>query len=52
MHTRFTQENNLQCEKKYGGMTRYSQNADQSGQARYEKELQDNMATPIDISTR
>jgi len=24
MHNRFVQENNLACEKKYGGMTRYS----------------------------
>lgn len=51
MHTRFTQEVNLACEKKYGSMTRYSPNADHSGQARYEQELHDNMQTPIDIST-
>ena len=51
MHTRFTKEVNLACEKKYGSMTRYSPNADHSGQARYEQELHDNMQTPIDIST-
>jgi len=51
MHTRFTQEVNLACEKKYGSMTRYSPNADHSGQARYEQELHDNMQMPIDIST-
>ena len=51
MHSRFVQEVNLACEKKYGGMLRYSQGADQSGQARYEKELQDKMQTPIDIAT-
>ncbi|HEV2698596.1 MAG TPA: hypothetical protein VGU90_11435, partial [Terriglobales bacterium] len=28
MHNRFVQENNLACEKKYGGMTRYSPGAD------------------------
>jgi hypothetical protein len=37
MHNRFVQENNLACEKKYGGMTRYSPGSDQSGQARYER---------------
>jgi len=51
MHSRFVQEINLACEKKYGGMTRYSPTADQSGQARYEQELRDKMQTPIDIST-
>ena len=51
MHSRYVQEVNLACEKKYGGMRRYSQNSDQSGQARYEKELQDKMQTPIDIAT-
>lgn len=51
MHSRFVQEVNLACEKKYGGMTRYSPNADQSGQARYEQGLRDKMQTPIDIST-
>ena len=51
MHSRYTQEINLACEKKYGGMLRYSQNSDQSGQTRYEKELQDKMQTPIDIAT-
>ena len=51
MHNRFVQENNLACEKKYGGMTRYSQGSDQSGQARYEKELKDNIRTATDIAT-
>src|SRR5260370_6541234 len=51
MHNRFVQENNLACEKKYGGMTRYSPGSDQSGQARYEKELKDNIRTATDIAT-
>ncbi len=51
MNSRYQQEIQLACEKKYGGMTRYSPEADQSGQARYEKELKDKMQTPIDIST-
>src|SRR5258708_9183271 len=51
MHNRFVQENNLACEKKYGGMTRYSPGSDQSGQARYEKELKDNIPTATDIAT-
>jgi hypothetical protein len=51
MHSRFSQENNLECEKKYGGMTRYSPGADQSGQKRYEQELASKIATPIDIAT-
>jgi hypothetical protein len=51
MHNRFVQENNLACEKKYGGMTRYSPGSDQSGQARYEKELKDDVRTATDIST-
>jgi hypothetical protein len=51
MHNRFVQENNLACEKKYGGMTRYSPGSDQSGQARYEKELKDNIRTTTDIAT-
>lgn len=50
MHNRFVQENNLACEKKYGGMTRYSPGSDQSGQARYEKELKDNIRTATDIA--
>jgi hypothetical protein len=33
--TRYMQEINLECEKKYGGMTRYSPGSDQSGQKRY-----------------
>jgi hypothetical protein len=51
MHNRFVQENNLACEKKYGGMTRYSPGSDQSGQARYEKELKDKIRTATDIAT-
>ena len=51
MHNRFVQENNLACEKKYGGMTRYSPGSDQSGQARYEKELKDNIQTATNIAT-
>lgn len=51
MHNRFVQENSLACEKKYGGMTRYSPGSDQSGQARYEKELKDNIRTATDIAT-
>jgi hypothetical protein len=51
MHARVTQENGLACEKKYGGMTRYSPGADQSGQKRYEDELASKMTTPIDIAT-
>jgi hypothetical protein len=51
MHNRYVQENNLACEKKYGGMTRYSPGSDQSGQARYEKGLKDNIQTATDIAT-
>jgi len=51
MHARFTQENNVACEKKYGGMTRFSPGSDQSGQKKYEKDLASNMQTPIDIAT-
>jgi hypothetical protein len=51
MHNRFVQENNLACDKKYGGMTRYSPGSDQSGQARYEKELKDDIRTATDIAT-
>ena len=51
MHNRFVQENTLACEKKYGGMTRYSPGADQSGQAAYEKDLKDNIRTATDIAT-
>ena len=51
MHNRFVQENNLACEKKYGGMTRYSPGSDQSGQAQYEKELKDNIRPATDIAT-
>jgi hypothetical protein len=51
MHNRFVQENNLACEHKYGGMTRYSPGSDQSGQAAYEKGLKDNIGTATDIAT-
>jgi hypothetical protein len=51
MHARFSQENTLACEKKYGGMTRYSPGSDQSGQKKYEEGLASNMTTPIDIAT-
>jgi len=49
--TRYMQEVNLECEKKYGGMTRYSPGVDQSGQKRYEEQLRSNMTTAIDVST-
>jgi hypothetical protein len=39
MSAHHTQEIQLECEKKFGGMTRYSPGADQSGQKRYESEL-------------
>jgi len=51
MHSRVNQENMLACEKKYGGMTRYSPGSDQSEQKRYEQGLASNMTTPIDIAT-
>jgi hypothetical protein len=51
METHFVQEVNLQCEHKYGGVLRYSQGADQSGQIRYEQQLRDQMKTPIDIAS-
>jgi hypothetical protein len=51
MGIRFGQEINLECEKKYGGMTRYSPGSDQSGQKRFEEELRSKMITPIDIAT-
>jgi hypothetical protein len=51
MHSRFSQENMLACEKKYGGMTRYSPGSDQSGQKKYEQDLASKMQTPIDIAT-
>jgi hypothetical protein len=41
----------LACEKKYGGMTRYSPGSDQSGQKKYEQDLASKMQTPIDIAT-
>jgi hypothetical protein len=51
MSIRFGQEVNLECEKKYGGMTRYSPGSDQSGQKKYEEELRARMTRPIDIAT-
>ena len=51
MHNNFVQENTLACEKKYGGMSRYSPGSDQSAQANYEKDLKDKMQAPIDIAT-
>lgn len=51
MSNRFSQETNLECERKYGGMTRYSPGSDQSAQRRYEEQLRANMGTPIDIAT-
>jgi len=51
MHSRYSQENNLACEQKYGGMSRYSSTADKSTQAQYEKDSRAQMQTPIDIAT-
>jgi hypothetical protein len=51
MSARHTQEIQLDCEKKFGGMTRYSPGADQSGQKRYEDELKAKMTTVTDIAT-
>jgi hypothetical protein len=51
MAVRHGQEINLECEKKYGGMTRYSPGSDQSGQRKFEESLQASMQTPIDIAT-
>jgi hypothetical protein len=51
MWVRYGQDVNLECEKKYGGMLRYSPGSDQSGQKRYEDELRSKMGTPIDIAT-
>ncbi len=51
MTSRFSQEINLECEQKYGGMTRYSPTSDQSGQKAYEEQLRADMATPIEIAT-
>jgi hypothetical protein len=51
MNSRFSQETNLECEQKYGGMTRFSPGSDQSGQRRYEESLRAQMGTPIDIAT-
>ena len=51
MHNHDLQENNVTCEHKYGGMTRYSPGSDQSGQARYEKELKDKIQPATDIAT-
>ena len=51
MNSRFSQETNLECEQKYGGMTRFSPGSDQSASRRYEQDLRANMVTPIDIAT-
>jgi hypothetical protein len=51
MNSRFSQETNLECEQKYGGMTRFSPGSDQSGQRRYEEQLRAQMGTSIDIAT-
>jgi hypothetical protein len=51
MSMRHGQEINLECEKKYGGMTRYSPGSDQSGQRKFEESLRTAMQTPIDIAT-
>jgi hypothetical protein len=51
MSVRFSQEVNLKCEQKHGGMLRYSPTSDQSGQTRYEDSLRAQMGTPIDIQT-
>ncbi len=45
------QEINLECEQKYGGMTRYSPTSDQSGQKKYEDELRSKFVTPTDVAT-
>jgi hypothetical protein len=47
----YSQENNLACEQKFGGMSRYSSTADKSTQAQYEQDLRKNFQTPIDIAT-
>jgi hypothetical protein len=53
MAVRHSQEINLECEHKYGGMTRYSPGSDQSGQKRYEDEMRAklNAMQVIDIAT-
>ena len=51
MHNRFVQENNLACEKKYRWHDALSPLTDQSGQARYQKELKDKIQTATDITT-
>jgi hypothetical protein len=51
MTSRFSQETNLECEQKYGGMTRYSPGSDQSGQRRFEDSLRADMVAVIDIAT-
>ncbi len=51
MNSRYVQEINLKCEQMYGGMTRYSSQADLSGQHAYENSLRGSMGTPIDINT-
>jgi hypothetical protein len=51
MNSRFSQETNLECEQKYGGMTRFSPGSDQSASRRYEQDLRANMVTPTNIAT-
>jgi hypothetical protein len=51
MTSRHSQEINLECEQKYGGMTRYSPGSDQSGQRRFEDQLRADMVTATDIAT-
>jgi hypothetical protein len=51
MTSRFSQEINLECEQKHGGMTRFSPGSDQSGQRRFEDDLRANMVTATDIAT-
>jgi hypothetical protein len=51
MTSRHSQEINLECEQKYGGVLRYSPTSDQSGQRRFEDQLRADMVTAIDIAT-
>lgn len=48
-NTRFVQEIHLKCEQQYGGMTRYSSNADHSGQIQYENQLRAQMRQPLSL---
>ena len=51
MTSRHSQEINLECEQKYGGVLRYSPTSDQSGQRRFEDQLRADMVTATDIAT-